>query len=244
MVQSFNAHLTRCPRREELARRHGWRSPGRGPRWSASSVIRCSVAAPSTICAVPLPWGCRSPALVPANILPSRYGAKRAKAPSRAASGVVGVRPFSIARRPSPALRSTIVTIAPLIAAWTTVPAPVGLVAADAADTEQQTRLVLYLFVKDNGGMHPPPFRPHQRLSDWPGCILELHCCKGTTRYPVRLLASRHGDCTFAQVLGRLRCGQCHNKPAPVYLCAGHREHAGGAPPDWAIELVAVPQTS
>jgi hypothetical protein len=23
--------------------------------------------------------------------------------------------------------------------------------------------------------------------------------------------------------------------PAPVYLCAGHREHTMGAPPDWSI---------
>jgi hypothetical protein len=26
-----------------------------------------------------------------------------------------------------------------------------------------------------------------------------------------------------------------------TYLCAGHREHTVGAPPDWAIELVPAP---
>jgi hypothetical protein len=31
------------------------------------------------------------------------------------------------------------------------------------------------------------------------------------------------------------------NSPAPVYLCAGHREHHNGAPADWAIELELVP---
>ena len=87
--------------------------------------------------------------------------------------------------------------------------------------------------------MHPPPFRPEHRLSDWPDCSLELCCCKGTTVYPVRLLASQHGNPTFEQLLVRLRCKRCRGKPAPVYLCAGNRQHSGGAAADWAVELVS-----
>jgi hypothetical protein len=78
----------------------------------------------------------------------------------------------------------------------------------------------------------PTPF------SDWPDCKLELHCCKGTVVVPVRLLAARHGDLTFARVLSRLRCDRCGDRPAEVYLCAGHRRHSGGASADWVIELL------
>lgn len=90
-------------------------------------------------------------------------------------------------------------------------------------------------------GMHPPPFRLTHRLSDWLACNLELTCCRGQSVYPLRLLVQRHGDRTFAELLPRLRCRQCKSPPAPVYLCAGHRQHCHGAPPDWAIELVPVP---
>jgi hypothetical protein len=41
---------------------------------------------------------------------------------------------------------------------------------------------------------------------------------------PVRLLLRDRGDRRFAQVLTKLRCQKCHKPPAPVYLCAGHRE--------------------
>jgi len=87
--------------------------------------------------------------------------------------------------------------------------------------------------------MHPPPFRLDHRLSDWPNCRLELQCCKGTVVAPVRLLATQHGNVTFAHLLSRLRCGQCRGKPAAVYLCAGHRRNTGGGGADWAIELVS-----
>jgi hypothetical protein len=86
--------------------------------------------------------------------------------------------------------------------------------------------------------MHPPPFRLGQRLSDWPDCRLELNCCRGQSVLPVRMMLRDHGDRTFAAVLAKLRCQKCHNPPAPVYLCAGHREFTMGAPADWAIELV------
>jgi hypothetical protein len=89
--------------------------------------------------------------------------------------------------------------------------------------------------------MHPPAFRLQHHLSDWPGCLLELNCCRGMTVMPVRLLMQQWGDVSFAELLPRLRCRKCKRPPAPVYLCAGHREHNSGAPPDWAIELVPVP---
>ena len=62
--------------------------------------------------------------------------------------------------------------------------------------------------------MHPPPFRLGQRLSDWPDCCLELHCCRGQPVFPVRLLIRDHGDRTFAEVLTKLRCKQCRKPPA------------------------------
>ncbi len=46
--------------------------------------------------------------------------------------------------------------------------------------------------------MHPPRFLSNHRRLDWPDCLLELHCCKGKTVYPVRLLAERSGNLTFA----------------------------------------------
>jgi hypothetical protein len=48
--------------------------------------------------------------------------------------------------------------------------------------------------------MHPPPFRKQDRLSEWPECVIELHCqhCPGgLVGYPVRLLIKRQGDMTF-----------------------------------------------
>jgi hypothetical protein len=59
---------------------------------------------------------------------------------------------------------------------------------------------------------------------------------------PLRLLAMKRGDRTFAEILPRLRCKRCNRPPAPVYLCAGHREHNHGAPADWAIELAPMPR--
>ena len=87
--------------------------------------------------------------------------------------------------------------------------------------------------------MHPPSFLLAHRLLDWPEWSLEVRCCKGIVLYPVRLLAEKHGNRTFKNVLRGLRCRRCGRKPAPVFLCAGHRLHSGGAPPDWAVELVA-----
>ncbi len=89
--------------------------------------------------------------------------------------------------------------------------------------------------------MHPPDFRLDHRLSDWPGCCLEVRCpCSPrVTTFPIRLLVERHGDRPFRAVLTRLRCSTCKGRPAPVYLVAGHhRTFLGGPPAEWALELV------
>lgn len=68
--------------------------------------------------------------------------------------------------------------------------------------------------------MHPPLFRKTHRLSDWPECVIELHCvhCRGgSVGYPVRLLIKREGDMTFEN-LRRLRCRRCQAvKPASSF---------------------------
>ena len=56
------------------------------------------------------------------------------------------------------------------------------------------------MFPTCHAAMHPLPFRPDHRLSDWPDCSLELCRCKDTTVYPVRLLVAQHGNRTFEQV--------------------------------------------
>ena len=100
--------------------------------------------------------------------------------------------------------------------------------------------LVPNLFLIENRRMHPPRFALNHHLLDWPECFLELHCCKGKTVCPVRLLAERNGKLPFTEILARLRCDKCHRKiSGPVYLCAGHqREFQGGAAPDWSLEIV------
>jgi hypothetical protein len=45
--------------------------------------------------------------------------------------------------------------------------------------------------------MHPPPFHPTHKLSDWPECVIELQCCGCSVNYPVQLLIKRKGDMTF-----------------------------------------------
>jgi hypothetical protein len=91
--------------------------------------------------------------------------------------------------------------------------------------------------------MPPAPFRLEQLLSDWPQCRLEIRCpaCGSIAIVPVTMMLRRRGDQSFAALLGRLSCKRCKGRPAPVYLCAGHRSDCHGASPDWAVELVAPP---
>ena len=92
------------------------------------------------------------------------------------------------------------------------------------------------------GGRHPPPFHPDHRMLDWPECRIELRCvCGAVTLYPTKLLAARYGNRTFGEVLGRVKCQTCRNRPVGAWLCAGHRSRNGGAPPDWSIELITPP---
>jgi hypothetical protein len=68
--------------------------------------------------------------------------------------------------------------------------------------------------------MHLPLFRKTHKLSDWPQCVIEVHCqhCRGgSVLYPVRLLIKRKGDMTFENLLRPLRCKRCQAvKAAPV----------------------------
>lgn len=90
--------------------------------------------------------------------------------------------------------------------------------------------------------MHPPDWNPNHHLSDWPECILEIHCeaCPYARAYfPIKLLLKERGDATFSAILPRLKCKKCGARAGPVYLVAGnHREFCGGARPNWALELV------
>lgn len=93
----------------------------------------------------------------------------------------------------------------------------------------------------DPGPLRLPAFRPDQRLSDWPGCTLEVACpCSpALTILPVQMLLDQRGDLAFGAVLAALRCRACGGKPAPVWLVAGvHRRACGGAGADWALEVV------
>jgi hypothetical protein len=98
------------------------------------------------------------------------------------------------------------------------------------------SHLVPLKFSSYRPAMHPPAFRAAHHLSDWPECRLELNWFRGQTGPPPD--TCEHGDPNFATIPAPLRCQRCKAAPAPVYLCAGGREHAGGAAPDWAIVLV------
>ena len=92
-----------------------------------------------------------------------------------------------------------------------------------------------------SGGLHPPTFRVSHRLLDWPNCRLEMRCgsCRNVVLSPTKLIAERHGNRMFSDVLGRIKCQRCGSPPESVFLCAGLRTRNGGAPADWSIELVA-----
>ncbi len=90
--------------------------------------------------------------------------------------------------------------------------------------------------------LHVPQWNRNHRLLDWPGCSIELRCgCGLSSMYPCKLMASRHGNRTFADALPRLRCKQCKESPAELYLVAGHHRTfgSGGPGPDWSLPLRA-----
>jgi len=76
-------------------------------------------------------------------------------------------------------------------------------------------------------------------LSVLAGCWLYIQCCKGVVIYPVRLMASRHGDRSLSDALDRLRCLACGGALSSVWLCeTPNCEPCGDAPPGWSVELV------
>ncbi len=88
--------------------------------------------------------------------------------------------------------------------------------------------------------MHPPPWNQNHRFLDWPECCLDLRCaCGWSVSYACKLIASRHGNRTFAQVLPRLKCSRCHKSPADIHLVASHHRTLGngGPEPDWSLPL-------
>ena len=101
------------------------------------------------------------------------------------------------------------------------------------------TIVVRFLFAFSLG-MHPPVWNQSHRLLDWSGCSLDLACsCGSSVMYPCKLLAQRHGNRTFVDVVPRLVCKQCRKRPSIVYLVAGfHRTIGHGGPqPDWSLPL-------
>jgi hypothetical protein len=66
-----------------------------------------------------------------------------------------------------------------------------------------------------------------------PGII----CCRGQVVIPVRPAEAPNTAATFATILAWLRANAAR-APLPRFPLYERREHTGGAPPDWATELV------
>jgi len=87
--------------------------------------------------------------------------------------------------------------------------------------------------------MVAPPLVLNTRLSDLGPAWLQLCCCKGTTYLPVRMLAGADPPkTTLRDVLPRLRCQVCHDRPATLALIEDPAGQANGGPPvGWVISL-------
>ena len=87
--------------------------------------------------------------------------------------------------------------------------------------------------------MVAPPFVLNAPLADLAGTWLRLECCKGTPFLPLRLLAGpTRPQARLRNVLPRLRCKNCHGRPATVVLIENPAGQAHGGPPvGWAIPL-------
>ncbi len=67
--------------------------------------------------------------------------------------------------------------------------------------------------------MAPPTFAFNTPLADLSGTWLELRCCQGVTYVPVKLLSgAAHPQTRLRDVLGRMRCKVCHDRPARAAL--------------------------
>ena len=88
--------------------------------------------------------------------------------------------------------------------------------------------------------MHPPRWYQGHYLLDWPDCWIEVRCrCGSSISYPCKLMASKHGNRQFQDVLPRLKCKKCRSAPEETYLVAGHHRTfgSGGPEPDWSVPI-------
>lgn len=66
-------------------------------------------------------------------------------------------------------------------------------------------------------------FSYRHKLSVWRDYRLEMHCCRceqRSTSIEVRGLIRFYGDKTFAEILARLRCMFCRQRPTLISLCS------------------------
>ncbi len=68
---------------------------------------------------------------------------------------------------------------------------------------------------------------------------LSLTCCKGVTHVPVKLLrGAAHPAARLRDVLPRLRCSVCHDRPAEMALIESPAAISNDGPPrGWVISL-------
>ena len=74
-------------------------------------------------------------------------------------------------------------------------------------------------------------FSYNHRLSVWRDYRVEMHCCRceqRSTHIEVAGLIRWHGDKTFSEILPRLRCMFCKQRPTFLFLAA-MTEHDAGA---------------
>ena len=70
--------------------------------------------------------------------------------------------------------------------------------------------------------MVAPPFVLNTPLADLAGTWLRLECCRGTIYVPLTvLIGAARPKARLRDVLLRLRCQECHDRPATVALIEG-----------------------
>ena len=87
--------------------------------------------------------------------------------------------------------------------------------------------------------MVAPPFVLNTPLAALKGTWLRLECCRGTTFLPVNLLiGAARPKARLRDVLPRLRCQACHDRPATMALIENPAGQAHSGPPlGWVIAL-------
>lgn len=87
-----------------------------------------------------------------------------------------------------------------------------------ALDFEPSNRDDCVLTPCDHRMMHPPRFLQSHRLSDWPECVLEIHCERRGGRSAtcaIRGLMQWYGNLSFAEIFRRLTAGGIR----PLFIC-------------------------